>query len=357
MSVLEFTAVFATALLMWSTATYVPAVTRWRAVMRVFAPILASCGAWIVTGVLAVLRYDKFRAAKFGFADSDWRQRHVLAVIPCVAMMVVLVFPARLFNYCETHSCGSLAPSSPCGACSCSSLPSAAAYHPAGWFDGTKLPFTEGRATVCVYRGCAWAPATNETVWGYPALTDQPGYPNTSAPACAGCGLATNRTQDYPNLGVGTVGPLLLGLNTTVRTTLCPGVRAIPGTGKTEATRVCGYCGPYWQKHKNVPLPPQCVATFQTDAWVNAGVRTTPALAEDDWLVCDLMCPSPSETSTPDAAAEQLSAAIIAVLVMVAEVVVQELVLSGPTPETSTRANDADDDTDTDADATDDDDE
>lgn len=329
MSVLEFTSVFVTALVAWTTATYVPATTRWSAVPRVFLPMLAACSPWIVTGVLAVWRYRGFRAAQL--ADSDWRQRHVMSVAACVALMGVLVFPARVFNYCETHDCASLTRRTPCGASSCSSLVTASAYHPAGWFDETVLPFEDARATVCVYRGCAWAPfAANATVLGYPPLQDKPGYPNVSATACAGCGIATNRTQDYPNLALGIVGPFLLGLNTTVRTTLCPGVRIVPGTGQTVSTRVCGYCGPFWAKYKGVPLPPTCVAKFRTDVWQNAGIRSPQVLAEDDWIVCEWMCPSPTENSTTDATAEQLASAIIATLVMLVEVAVQELVLPAP---------------------------
>lgn len=328
MSVLEFTSVFATALVVWTSATYVPATTRWNAFERVFLPIFVACGAWIVTGVVAIWRYDTFR--NIDVAHPDWRQRHVLSVIACVALMGVFVFPARLLNYCETHSCFLLtAQPTPCGASSCSSLSAADAYNPNGWFGSAVLPFQEGRATVCVYRGCVWGANNNLTIKGYPSqdTIGGVGFPNTSAPACDNCGLATNRPQDYPNPALGTVGPLLLGLNTSVVPTFCPGVRVVPGTGATEPRSVCGYCWPYWRKHKGVPLPPHCPSTFASDQWPNAGIRTQSVKAEDDWIVCDWMCPGPREVSTPDAAAEQLSAAIIATLVMVAEVVVQELVL------------------------------
>lgn len=328
MSVLEFTSVFATALVVWTSATYVPATTRWNAFDRVFLPMVAACGAWIGTGVLAVWYYDTFR--NIDVANPDWRQRHVLSVIVCVALMGVFVFPPRLLNYCETHSCFLFtAASTPCGASSCSSLTAASAYNPNGWFGSQQLAFTEGRATVCVYRGCAWGANNNGTIKGYPSqdTVGGEGFPNTSASACDNCGLATNRPQDYTNPALGCVGPLLLGLNTSVVPTFCPGIRVVAGTGDTQALSVCGYCGPYLQKHKGVPLPPHCPSSFATDQWQNAGIRTHPVLAEDDWIVCDLLCPGPREISSPDATAEQLSAAIIATLVMVGEVLIQELVL------------------------------
>ena len=328
MSVLEFAAVYGSAVSVWLGATYVPAASRWRAVERAFLPTLGACAPWLATGAVAVWRYDRFRGLSVGaLGDADWRQRHVLSAVLSALLMLVFVLPARVFTYCETHACGGLAPA--CGASSCSASRSADVYSPRGWFapggaGPRALSFGDGRATVCVYRGCDWAGSNNLTVLGYPE--GPPGFANASAAACPGCGVATVRAEDYPNPALGNRGGVLLGLNTSVSAAPCPGVRVVPGAGALVPRSVCGYCGPYRAKHQGAPLPGHCPARFAADN-ATGGIPTNPALAEDDWIVCALLCPSPQEDSSPRAMGEELVSAALAVVVMVAEAVVQEALL------------------------------
>lgn len=136
---------------------------------------------------------------------------------------------------------------SPCGKSSCTGEIGASTipYFPGGMY--SKMP-----KIFCPYRDCRYGDATAEVVKiiGYPAMSDDPLTPNTTAPPCVAgdtlcANLATTDPKNFKDKAYGLEGGFIRGA--VVNTEVCPGIDTtapngvVTGRGKS----VCAICTKY----------------------------------------------------------------------------------------------------------------
>ena len=141
-----------------------------------------------------------------------------------LAILIPLVILMTYRFYAFVAESDPASPTSPCGKSSCSNQqtqtffpynPNSFAANPSGF------------SLQCPYYGCDWADANDQKFIGYAAETASPTTPNLTSPCTPGdasCAwLASSLPQDYPDLGRGLRGGLVLGAEAT-DTTFCPNV-------------------------------------------------------------------------------------------------------------------------------------
>jgi hypothetical protein len=325
-----YSTIYLSCLLWFLTVGYVPASSRWDAVEGYFLPLAALHVPWFVFFTLGIWHWSGYEASASPFSDGSggWRRSaNICALITSVPLVAIAVWWWYLWESgIQT-----------CGACSCSAVldSSKVTQNPLGYFTGTtngpkSLTFQDGRALVCPMQQCNWAPPNGLLIQGYPAMVvDGAILPNTSAPALNGQGLATNRPQDFPNPGIGLKNGSFPGLGITFanNTELCPGATIMDKQG--VGLLVCSYCGPYWQEHYGIQLPPHCPFTFAADQSPNSGIpdNSTNIQASQDWMVCGLACPQPAQVRTTESFGERFSSTINMAIATWVQWIAQEMLM------------------------------
>ena len=203
------------------------------------------------------------------FRQFEIKWTACIGICTCwIIVYEILLFSAILLLYLEGMPSIS---SSPCGRSSCSKISKntdpvpIVAYHPAGRFNSL-YPFY----MFCprLPGECRWGDHTvNAAPLGYPGQPDEPLLPDTTQTSCnARTGsptslgdntpppcpfLATQRAEDYPDLGYG----LRDGYYPGVTATLVKPCPLIDLGNQGKGVDVCGYCSHYLHRHYNLPLP------------------------------------------------------------------------------------------------------
>jgi len=263
----------------WVTALYVPARFIWNNEVRLFVVQIPMFVPYLVVGAWTLV-----------FAPTETARFHKIGFVTFVVMLILGVYHAFLMN--ESNPGGAIV-ASPCGQSSCSAQESdsSVVYNPSGFFDATKRPFTDKRATICVYEDCRWASSNQRPALGYRPLTATPGYPDYAEPCTLAddpC-LATNRKGDWPNGAIGIGGGFWRGFGTRLQSAnaTCPGTEIVGGAIVGAPT--CAYCVGFMRRHfPEFDVAAGCPSTFADDA-----------TAQDNIFWCGLMCPKPYESRTP----------------------------------------------------------
>lgn len=292
----------------WLFAGLAPA-REWHAEMRVFVPQIFFMGPYFLYWALMLARFTSANE----FYTNEMPRFIMVSAAVVLAMAAWGLFHVKLMH--ETW--GGFMAATPCGASSCSAdTSSTATYNPNGFFKTQAgQRYTDYMPTTCMYQDCIWGPGRAQQAiprtLGYPPLAGAPGYPDFAAGPCtsiqtdAGECLATNRTQDYPDPGLGIPGGFLSGFGVRVPSAatpgaVCPGVQVLP-SGQRQGLAACAYCTPYYKKHYAAYT--QELAPFKHCPSVFAEDAGTPRADNHVW--CGIVlgtfsyCPQPYETRTP----------------------------------------------------------
>jgi hypothetical protein len=292
--------------------TFLPAAGEWNALDKVFVlPTVVWCW-YLIACMYTALTFKEFKPCRRPWRERDNSDvRHCSNTCGCVTIVVWTLFGvlyfASLMNMANPMSIHLPTLESPCGRSSCVAQENVqAVVNPNGFFTSYEMPYDAWQAITCIFEDCYFANGTSDGVLGYPPL-DGSSVPNTDAPPCPAsepC-VATFRSQDYPNPGIGLADGYIPGLNeSNTNTAICQGNVMVAGVNMGR--RPCPYCYAYWKANYGYNPPSLAHCGTATDS-LNA------------WAVCAKggYCPNIESVRTRDSTIYQFNCSIQLLLIVI----------------------------------------